>query len=76
MLEKSVEEKKGSYLFCDTDSLCIVGSKKRTFVECAGGSVKRKGRVGIWALSLNDVKRIAHAFTKLNLTIHPSDPRF
>jgi hypothetical protein len=26
MLEKSVQERGGGYLFCDTDSLCIVGS--------------------------------------------------
>lgn len=70
MLEKSVQKKKGSYLFCDTDSLCIVGSKKRTFVECAGGSEKWKGKLGVWSLSLDDVKQIARAFRKLN----PYDP--
>jgi hypothetical protein len=40
MLEKSVQERDGGYLFCDTDSLCIVGSEKGGFVECLGGPVK------------------------------------
>ena len=66
MLEKSVQERKGSYLFCDTDSLCIVGSRKGGFVECAGGSVSRKRKSGIKSLSLNDVKAIARKFNKLN----------
>lgn len=36
MLEKSVQERDGGYLFCDTDSLCIVGSKKGGFVISEG----------------------------------------
>jgi len=70
MLEKSVQERRGSYLFCDTDSLCIVGSKKGGFVECPGGPVKWKQKTGIWALSLDDVKSVAQQFSKLN----PYDP--
>jgi len=70
MLERSVEERKGSYLFCDTDSLCIVGSKRGGFVECLGGPVTRKKKTGINALSLNDVKGIARRFRQLN----PYDP--
>jgi hypothetical protein len=70
MLEKSVQERDGGYLFCDTDSLCIVGSKKGGFVECPGGPVARKRKSGIEALSLNEVKSIAHKFRKLN----PYDP--
>jgi DNA polymerase elongation subunit (family B) len=34
MLEKSVDQKGGSCLSCDTDSLCIVGSRKGDFVPC------------------------------------------
>lgn len=70
MLEKSVQKKNGSYLFCDTDSLCIVGSEKGGFVECLGGPVTRKKKPGIKALSLNEVKSIARRFRKLN----PYDP--
>jgi DNA polymerase type B, organellar and viral len=70
MLEKSVQERDGGYLFCDTDSLCIVGSEKGGFVECLGGPVTRKKKHGIKVLSLNEVKNIARRFGKLN----PYDP--
>jgi hypothetical protein len=70
MLEKSVQERDGGYLFCDTDSLCIVGSEKGGFVECLGGPVTRKKKSGIKALSLDEVKSIAQEFRKLN----PYDP--
>lgn len=70
MLEKSVQERDGGYLFCDTDSLCIVGSRKGGFIECAGGPAAWKKKSGIRALSLNEVKGIAHKFRKLN----PYDP--
>jgi hypothetical protein len=70
MLEKSVQEKDGSYLFCDTDSLCVVGSEKGGFVECLGGPIVRKKKSGIDALSLDEVKGIAQRFRQLN----PYDP--
>jgi hypothetical protein len=70
MLEKSVQERDGGYLICDTDSLCIVGSEKGGFVECPGGPVNRKKKSGIKVLSLHEVKSIAHKFRKLN----PYDP--
>jgi hypothetical protein len=70
MLEKCVQEIDGSYLFCDTDSLCIVGSEKGGFVECLGGPVTREKKSGIKALSLDEVKNIAQEFRKLN----PYDP--
>jgi len=66
MLEKCVQEMKGSYLFCDTDSLCIVGSEKGGFVRCPGGPISWKGKPAIRGLSLNEVKEIAHKFSKLN----------
>jgi hypothetical protein len=66
MLEKSVLERNGGYLFCDTDSLCIVGSEKGGFVECPGGPLPRKGKSEINALSLNEIKGIAQRFRKLN----------
>ena len=70
MLEKSVQQRGGGYLFCDTDSLCIVGAKKGGFVECPGGPVTRNRRSGINALSLKEVQEIANHFRKLN----PYDP--
>jgi hypothetical protein len=70
MLERSVRDKRGSYLFCDTDSLCIVGTKNGGFVECVGGPVVRNKRFGINALSLNQIKQIASKFRRLN----PYDP--
>jgi hypothetical protein len=66
MLEKSVAQKGGSYLFCDTDSLCIVGSEKGDFVLCPGGNFNLKGKPAIKALSLNEVRSIADKFSKLN----------
>lgn len=66
MLEKSVAEKGGSYLFCDTDSLCIVGSKSGGLAPCTGGQYVYKGKPAIKALSLDDVKSIATMFSKLN----------
>jgi len=53
-------------LFCDTDSLCIVGSQKDGFIECPGGSIRQKRKSGIKALSLSEIKEIAREFNKLN----------
>ncbi len=44
MLEKSVDQKRGSYLFCDTDSLCIVGQKKVVSFLVQEGHKKDGGR--------------------------------
>jgi hypothetical protein len=66
MLEKSVQEKKGSYLFCDTDSLCIVATKEGGFVPCEGGAFPSEGHPAIKALSLAEVGSIAEQFRKLN----------
>jgi hypothetical protein len=66
MLEQSVYERKGGYLFCDTDSLCIVGSKDGGFIEIPGGPVVRNDKNGINILSLQQIKQIAKQFEKLN----------
>ena len=66
MLEKCVEKRGGSYLFCDTDSLCIVGTEKGGFIPCPGGRSHFKGKPGLKALSLKEVKTIADEFKKLN----------
>jgi len=70
MLEKSVDQKAGCYLFCDTDSLCIVGSEEGGFAPCPGGKFSSKGKPAIKALSLSEVRSIAHKFRMLN----PYDP--
>ena len=66
MLEKSVQERKGSYLFCDTDSLCIVASKKTGLLPCVGGDLKFRGKEAIKALSIRQVRAIAKRFNALN----------
>jgi hypothetical protein len=71
MLEKSVQNQSGSYLFCDTDSMCIVGSKQRRLVPCIGGQFKLNGEDAVKTLSLKQVESIAHKFNKLN----PYDPK-
>jgi hypothetical protein len=70
MLEKSVAGKGGSYLFCDTDSLCIVGTRKGAFVPCPGGASHYQRKPGFTALSLQQVKAISNKFRRLN----PYDP--
>ena len=70
MLEKSVAEKDGSYLFCDTDSLCIVATREGELVPCEGGAFRLNGRRAIKALSLAEVQEIAAKFRRLN----PYDP--
>ena len=59
MTEACVEAKKGTYLFCDTDSLAIVASKK-------GGLLRIPGSRGIRILSWAEAKRIADKFAALN----------
>jgi hypothetical protein len=66
MLEKCVQNLGGSYLFCDTDSLCIVGSKRRQLVPCTGGKFKLNGKDAVRTISLNQVQAIARKFNKLN----------
>ncbi len=59
MTEACVEAKKGTYLFCDTDSLAIVASKK-------GGLLRIPGSKGIRILSWAEAKKIADKFAALN----------
>ena len=73
MLEKCVTDVGGTYLFCDTDSLCIVASKTGGLVGCPGGSHRtRDGQDAIKALSWGQVRGIADRFSSLN----PYDPKF
>ena len=68
MLEKSVQNLKGSYLFCDTDSMCIVGSETKRLVPCDGGRFKLKlnGRQAVQTLTHHQVEAISKRFNKLN----------
>jgi hypothetical protein len=63
MTEARVEEKKGTYLFCDTDSLAIVSSNK-------GGKLVIPGSEGVRILSWDEVQEIVDQFSSLN----PYDP--
>ena len=70
MLERCIQQAGGSYLFCDTDSMCIVGSAKGGEVPCVGGTQKLDGKEAIRALSSDEIKSIANRFNRLN----PYDP--
>ena len=70
MLENSVAEAGGTYLFCDTDSLCIVSNQHGGLVPCPGGARRLNGRDAVKALSWNKVEKIARRFNALN----PYDP--
>ena len=70
MLERCIQDAGGSYLFCDTDSMCIVGSEQGGEVPCVGGKRKANGKETICALSHREIKSIAGRFNQLN----PYDP--
>jgi DNA polymerase type B, organellar and viral len=63
MLERSVAEKDGSYLFCDTDSLCIRGNEKRRFCPLPGRPISLEKEISNQSAFLGrKVKAIAHFF--------------
>lgn len=59
MTEACVNEKRGTYLFCDTDSLAIVASKR-------GGPLRVPGCEGRRVLSWKEVRTILGKFADLN----------
>jgi hypothetical protein len=59
MTEACVKEKRGTYLFCDTDSLAIVASKN-------GGLLRIPGSEGARILSWAEVQAIVNKFAALN----------
>ncbi len=63
MLEVEVKQAKGTYLYCDTDSLAIVASEK-------GGTLHISGAHGKRILTWDEVDRIVAKFRALN----PYDP--
>jgi hypothetical protein len=64
MTEACVEQKRGTHLFCDTDSLAIVSSKE-------GGSLDIPGSEGVRILPWREVRGIVDRFIPLN----PYDPK-
>jgi hypothetical protein len=66
MLEKSVTDRNGTYLFCDTDSMCIVATESGGTVDCEAPIGKQQ----IHALSWVAVESISRRFRLLN----PYDP--
>jgi hypothetical protein len=66
MLEKCVQNAGGSYLFCDTDSMCMVATKKGGLVPCVGGKYSHRGKGAVKALSIDQVKSIVKRFNRLN----------
>jgi len=59
MTEACVQEKEGTYLFCDTDSLAIVSSKN-------GGSLNIPGSEGVRILRWTEVQEVVNRFISLN----------
>jgi hypothetical protein len=59
MTEACVQEQRGRYLFCDTDSLAIVASRR-------GGKLRIPGSEGIRILSWAEVQEIVDKFAALN----------
>jgi hypothetical protein len=59
MTEECVNRKKGTYLFCDTDSLAIISSKNGGSLNIAGSDARR---ILPWA----ETQKIANKFASLN----------
>ncbi len=75
MLERCVRDAGGTYLFCDTDSLCIIASEHGGLVPCPGGTNKlADGTKAVKALSMNQVRGIASKFRTLNPYDHAAVP--
>ena len=67
LLECSVRERGGSYVFCDTDSLAIVSSKDGGLLACPGGEHHLPdGREAVKALSWPEVEEVRQRFAALN----------
>jgi hypothetical protein len=66
MLERCVADARGTYLFCDTDALCIVASRRGHLVPCDGGPYRLNGQPAIRALSWRQVRAIVERFNDLN----------
>jgi hypothetical protein len=66
MLERSIQDLEGNYLFCDTDSMCIVASEQGGLTPCVGGAFELNDQGAIKALSFAQVASVADRFNELN----------
>jgi hypothetical protein len=67
LLERSVEDAGGSWMFCDTDSMAIVATESGGLIACEGGPHRLPaGRPAVKALSYADVETIRRRFQTLN----------
>jgi hypothetical protein len=68
MLERTVVDANGSYLFADTDGMAIVAKEKGGLVPCIGGPHRLKNGIeAVKALSFDDVRDdIGKRFDELN----------
>jgi hypothetical protein len=72
LIELRVARLGGTFVFCDTDSLCVVGSELGGRVPCTSGPDRLpNGRAAVRALSWEEVRReVVAPFAALN----PFDP--
>ena len=67
MLERTVMDAGGTYLFADTDSMGIVAKEKGGIVPCVGGPHHAKNGIeAVKALSFHDVRGLVQKFDTLN----------
>ncbi len=75
LLECSVRERGGAYVFCDTDSMAIVASEHGGLMPCPGGQHRMPdGREAVKALSWQEVNDIVERFATLNPYDHEAVP--
>ena len=71
MMERAVNDRGGTYAFCDTDSMAIVATEVGGLCECNGGTADKSDRIeAVRALTWEDVREIQARFNALN----PYDP--
>ena len=66
LLERSVTDAGGSYVFCDTDSMAIVATEAGGLVPCEGGAHDLDGAEAVRALGWTQVDEIQARFDSLN----------
>lgn len=67
ILEHMVEQRKGTYLLTDTDSMLFVASQKGGLVACTGGQHKMAdGTAAVRAISWKEVEEIRAGLNRLN----------